>query len=113
MKLSRLILGALIVIGLSGVAYVAQQAEPSGSKMAGAAEKFIAGLSAEQKTKAVFDFDDKERLNWHFVPLQDRDRKLTRKGLPLEGMTAEQKQAALELVKSGTSDRGNEPRSRL
>src|SRR5205823_1982531 len=56
----------------------------------------------------VFDFNDKERFNWNFVPLQTRDRKSTRKGLPLEEMTGEQKKAALELLKSCTSAAGYE-----
>jgi len=35
--------------------------------MADAADRFLATLSAEQKAKATFDFDDKERFNWHFL----------------------------------------------
>jgi hypothetical protein len=107
MKLSRLVFSILLVGGLAGVAYVAQQSEPTGSKMASAAEKFLASLKPEQKAKALLAFDDKERLNWHFTPQQDQNRKPTRKGLSLEQMTAEQKQAALELLKAGTSADGN------
>ena len=80
-----------------GVAYVGQVAEPAGVKMATAAEKFLDTLTPEQKPKATFAFDDKERTNWNFVPLQ-KDKKSTRKGLPLEDMTTEQKAAALDLV---------------
>jgi hypothetical protein len=107
MRFSRLVLALALVACLAGVAYMAQQAEPTGSKMTGAAEKFLATLKPEQKAKALLAFDDKERLNWHFTPQQDADRKATRKGLPLEEMTAEQKQAALDLVKAGTSADGN------
>jgi hypothetical protein len=91
---------------LAGVAYVNQATESAAGKMAAAAEKFLATLKPEQKTQATFAFDDKERLNWHFVPLQDKDKKSTRKGLPLEAMTAEQKAAAVELLKAGTSADG-------
>lgn len=108
MKLSRLLLSLALLVGLSGVAYVAQLAEPAGVKMANAADKFLATLKEEQKARTTFAFDDKERTNWYFVPLQDKAKKSTRKGLPLEEMTAEQKQAALGLVKAGTSMVGYE-----
>jgi hypothetical protein len=106
MKLLRAGLALLVLMGLSGVAYVAQVSEPAGLRMANAADKFLATLNAEQKAKTVHQFGDKERLNWHFVPLQTESRKSTRKGLPLEEMTSEQKAAARELLKAGTSARG-------
>jgi hypothetical protein len=106
MKLSRLLLAAVLTGCMAGLAYVGQQAEPSGAKMGRAAEKFLDTLTADQKAKAVVDFDDKERTNWHFTPRQDRNKKYTRKGLPLEEMRPEQKQAALDLLKSGTSPEG-------
>ena len=72
-----------------------------------AATKFLDSLSPEQKARALFTFDDKERLNWHYVPLEDKSTgKATRKGLPLEAMNAKQKAAALELLKAGTSASG-------
>ena len=71
MKLFRLLL-ALPVLGLVvGVAYVAQATESAEAKMADAADKFLASLNGDQKTKAALDFDDKERFNWHFTPYQD------------------------------------------
>lgn len=106
MKLARLLMSLVMVGVLTGVAYVAQLVAPAGDKMSAAAEKLVASLSDQQKAKATFAFDDKERSNWNFVPLQDKNKKPTRKGLPLEEMTAEQKAAALALVKAGTSDTG-------
>ena len=106
MKLLRIVLTLALMGGLSGLAYVAQQLEPAGAKMADAADKFLAGLKPEQKQKATFDFDSKERTNFHFVPLQDKGKRYTRKGLPLEDMTPEQQTAARELVRAGTSASG-------
>jgi hypothetical protein len=106
MKLLRLGLAVLAVAVLTGVAYVYQATETSGGKMAAAADKFLGSLSDEQRTKATFDFDDKERVNMHFTPRQDKDKKATRLGLPLETMSKEQKMAALELLKAGTSETG-------
>jgi hypothetical protein len=106
MKLVRMLLVLVLVAGLAGVAYVRQANEPTGVKMIAAAEKFLASLDSDQKAKAVLDFDDKERLNWHFVPLQDNQRRSTRKGLPLQEMNEAQKEAARALVRTGTSSDG-------
>src|ERR1700730_12701542 len=108
MTVGRVLLASVLVGSLAGVAYVAQVTEPSGAKMAAAAERFLDELSPEQRTKAVYPLDDKERTNWHFIPLQDRARKPTRRGLPLGEMTPEQKQAAMDLLKAGTSPGGDQ-----
>ena len=106
MRLRTLVLVPLVVAGLAAVAVIGEQKEPIGVQMTVAADKFVTALSAEQKTKAMFAFDDKERTNWNFVPLQDKNKKPTRKGLKLEDMTAEQKELARDLVKAGTSADG-------
>lgn len=106
MKINRILLG-LTVLGLVvGAAVLAKKAETASDRMTDAADKFLAALSPEQKTKATFGFDDKERTNWNFVPLQTKERKYSRKGLPLEEMTAEQRKAALDLLRAGTSASG-------
>jgi hypothetical protein len=108
MKLFRLFL-ALPVLGLVvGAAYVAQATESAEAKMADAADRFLAGLSADQKAKAALEFDDKERFNWHFTPYQDANKKPKHHGLPLEDMTDAQKDAAKALLRAGTSKDGFE-----
>ena len=106
MKLYRCLLAGTALAGLVGVAVLSQSAEPEGAKMATAADKFLGLLSAEQKAKAVFDFDSKERTNFHFVPMQTADKKPTRKGLSLQEMTPQQRQAARNLLETGTSATG-------
>jgi len=106
MTAKRLLLVFALSAALAGAAYVAREAAPPGTRMAGDAVKLVDSMTPEQKKKAVHDFDSKERTNWHFVPLQTPDKKPLRKGLPLEEMTAEQKQLAKELVGAGTSDSG-------
>jgi len=106
MKLIRVLSVFSILTVLAGVAYVGQQSDTSGVKMADAATKFLATLTPEQKTKATFDVDHKERLNWFFTPRQDANKKTTRKGLPLEEMSQDQRAAALALVRAGTSQEG-------
>jgi Protein of unknown function (DUF3500) len=108
MKLCRLLLAFAILATLVGVAQVAQRTEPPGMAMVGVADDLVQSLSAEQKAKALFPFESKERTSWWFTPQQDKNRKPTRKGLPLYDMTDKQKEMALSLVRSGTSSSGAE-----
>jgi hypothetical protein len=108
MKIGRAFLALILILGLAGVAFVAQRAEPSGHGLTRAARGFLASLDEQQRAKASFAFDDSERTRWHFVPLQDQARKSTRKGLPLAQMTEQQRQKAFELLKAGTSPSGNQ-----
>lgn len=71
----------------------------SAETMAKAAQNFLATLTPEQKAKATYGFNDEQRLDWHFVPLD-------RKGLPLKEMNEIQRKAAMELLKSALSQRG-------
>ena len=108
MKLTRIVFGIGALATFAGLALVAQQATSPGADMVAAANKFLGALSAEQKTQATFEFDDKERTTWYFTPRQvNETRKSTRKGLPLEAMSPAQKKAAMDLVKAGLSETGN------
>ena len=71
----------------------------SGSLMAEAANRFLAALTPEQRAKAVFPFDDAERMNWAYVPQE-------RKGLPLREMSPYQKHLASALLSAGLSQTG-------
>jgi hypothetical protein len=106
MKLQRLLLVTGLLLALAGAAYLAQEAEPTGARVGSAAEKLLSSLNDTQKAKAALAFDSKERINWNFVPMQDKERKPTRKGLPLAEMTADQKELAKGLVRSCTSMSG-------
>jgi hypothetical protein len=64
-----------------------------------AAEAFVASLEPEQRAKALFEFEDAERLNWHFVPR-------ARRGLPLKEMSPEQQALARGILQTGLSRRG-------
>jgi hypothetical protein len=100
---------ALTLAGIVGVTLVGRSApDTTGGKMKAAADTFLAGLTPDLKTKASFDFNDKHRTAWFFTPQQDKDKHFTRKGVRLEEMTAEQKAAAMALLKSGLSAKGYE-----
>jgi hypothetical protein len=108
MKLVRLILAVAAIGGMTGLAYVAQQIEGAGPDQVSTASAFVESLTPEQKAIGTFPFDSDERFDWNFVPLQDKERKATRKGIPFEKLTADQKAKALALLKAGTSQSGNE-----
>jgi len=69
------------------------------SVMTEAANRFLASLTPEQKAKATFKFEDAERMNWFFVPIE-------RKGLQLREMQPHQKHLATALLSAGLSQSG-------
>ena len=69
---------------------VAELPKPA-AEMAAAAVALRASLTPEQEKRMTFAFDDKERLNWHFIPRQ-------RNGLPLKDMNEDQRKLALALL---------------
>lgn len=68
-------------------------------EMGRAANAFLKGLDKEQKAKAIFEFTDEERENWHFIPLD-------RKGLKLSELTPAQTHYAYALLATGLSQKG-------
>jgi hypothetical protein len=106
MRLVRLMLAPAALALMIAVATIAQVKSPAAAQMVVAAQKFLDALTADQKAKAAFPFDSPERLKWAFVPLQDAQKRPTRKGLRFEEMTAPQREAALGLLQSGTSEKG-------
>src|SRR5882724_9509802 len=68
-------------------------------EMAEAANNFLGALGPEQRAKAVFEFKDTQRFDWHFVPK-------ARKGLPLKEMNSPQRLLAQALLGTGLSQRG-------
>lgn len=78
-----------------------QLASDGGSSAAAAgARSFLSTLDDEQRSEAMFDFDDAERNRWSYVPQ-------SRIGLPLRAMDAAQREAAFDLLGTGLSERGS------
>jgi hypothetical protein len=67
--------------------------------MTEAATRLLAALTPEQRAKISFAFDDAERVNWFYVPIE-------RKGLPLREMSPYQKHLASALLSAGLSQSG-------
>ena len=89
----------LVAAWLAGVTIASER---SASSMAVAANKFLAGLSAEQRQQASFAIDSPELTKWHFIPTS----MFARNGLPIKAMTEPQRALAHELLKAGLSQRG-------
>jgi hypothetical protein len=106
--LVRAVLFLAVVVGAGGMLMVGQAAKPTATRMADASSKLLGSLNADQKKKASFAYNDPHRTTWYFTPQQDKEKKSTRKGLPLEEMTADQKASVLELLKVGLSAKGYE-----
>lgn len=90
---------ALVLLG-SGGALAALNYRPSATDMATAANEFLTGLSGEQRSQATMPFDDRGRLDWHFIPKEKR------KGLQVKHMDEKQRQAAHRLLESAVSQLG-------
>ena len=67
--------------------------------MTEAADTFLDSLSADQRSKATFPFDDDRRFEFRYTPR-------VRSGLPLAEMTDAQRTLAQALLKTGLSLRG-------
>jgi hypothetical protein len=87
------------VRGQTDVERVTASPGPVFAEMMQAAEAFLASLGPEQRAKTLFEFEDGERLNWHFVPR-------ARRGLSLKEMSAEQQALARAILRAGLSRRG-------
>lgn len=69
------------------------------SVMSETANRLLAALDANQKTKAQFPFDDPERFRWFYTPVE-------RKGLTWSEMSPYQRHLASALLAAGLSQTG-------
>ncbi len=91
-----------LVLTAALAAGAALSAQRASANMTTAANRFLQALTPEQRTQATFPFDAAERMRWNFIP----DEMFPRNGLPIKAMTAAQRTAAHELLKTGLSERG-------
>jgi hypothetical protein len=70
--------------------------------MAGAANKWLASLSPEQRKLATFPLDSMERERWAYVPSEI----FPRNGLTMGAMDEAQRKNAHDLLKTGLSQKG-------
>ncbi|HCE02728.1 MAG TPA: hypothetical protein DEQ98_05755 [Acidobacteria bacterium] len=97
--MARMILNIGCALVLLGTIAFTQQTPDPATGMTTAAIKFLDTLSDEQERAARFPFDGEDRFDWHFIPRE-------RKGVPLKTMTATQRSAALDLLRTALSEDG-------
>jgi hypothetical protein len=97
----------LLVVALAALTAAYQSARIE-EAMAETAMRFIQALPAEQKPKVVFEFADKDRMNWHFFPDPGYTDEYghDRRGLGYKYMDDRQQRLASALVSSGLSPAG-------
>ncbi len=88
----------LATLGLFILATLARAHAPA-VDMLGAAQKFLATLSADQAKQATYPLTDAERENWFFTPVP-------RQGLSLKHLTEAQRDLGLALLRSGLGQSG-------
>ncbi len=71
----------------------------SASLMTTAADAFISSLSADQRAKAAFAFEDEQRFDWHFIPR-------VRKGIPFKELDSAQRLLGNALMSAGLGQQG-------
>ncbi|MFO7823526.1 MAG: DUF3500 domain-containing protein [Cyclobacterium sp.] len=89
------------LIKISLLLFLTMSAMPHsfGQHLAPLAMDFIESLDPELKKQACFPFDHTERFNWHFVPRE-------RKGPTFHDFNAQQKAAALALMRASLGKAG-------
>ncbi len=85
---------------------VPAMAHDPAAAMASAAKSFVASLSDAQQAEAVFEFSDRERVNWHFVPDGNVNQGNGRNGLRLDTTGEATQLYAHGLLNSALSHRG-------
>ena len=100
--MTRYILAVLVISLSVFVIPVSLSSAPptaAGRAMSDSANAFLKDLSAEQRSKATFKFEDDSRFEFRFTPR-------ARTGLPLKEMSEPQRAKAHSLLKTGLSVRG-------
>lgn len=99
--MTRQLAPACVIVALVLAAPAALNSAPTatGRAMADAAAALLQDLSAEQRSKASFKFDDDTRFEFRYTPR-------ARTGLPLKEMNEAQRTRAHGLLKTGLSMRG-------
>jgi hypothetical protein len=100
LKLTRMTVACgLAIAGLAGGLIASQRAA---SNMVTAANKFLEGLTPEQRQQAALPLDSDDLTRWHYVPTNQ----FPRKGLPIKDMTEPQRKLAHDLLRTGLSQKG-------
>jgi hypothetical protein len=90
----------LLIVFALGLLTAAYERINTPALMSDAAHAYLNSLTPAQRAKTTIAFNDDERSNWHFIPLENR------KGVALREMTPPQKHLAEALLSSALSTQG-------
>jgi hypothetical protein len=90
----------LLILSALALLTAAYERTNTPAVMSGAAKAYLASLTPQQRERAIIPFTSDERLNWHYIPLDNR------KGVALREMTPTQKHLAEALLSAGLSQQG-------
>jgi len=100
------VLVALAIVLCATAAWSFFKLAGAGETMMEAANKYLATIPTDQKAKANLPFDEKQRIEWHFIPKPDAPGAGFREGIKIRDMSGEQRQAAHALLKGALSEVG-------
>jgi hypothetical protein len=94
-----------LIVARAGWTYY--KAAAAATVMTDAASAFVASLDNEQKQTVLLDYDSPRRVDWHFIPKEER------KGLQVRHMTDPQRKAAHDLLRSALSEVGYDKATKI
>ena len=89
----------LATLTTAAFAHEGHNHNPAAAEMNEAATVFLASLDGAQRKAASFEFKNKERENWHFVPMD-------RKGVRFDALKPHQQHLAFGLLGTGLTQKG-------
>ena len=105
MRVRRSIVLPIIVLPcVAAILQSASQSSPA-TGMTAAAAAFLQTLTPELKQKAQLPFNSDNRFDWHYIPSTGGGG-FPRRGLPFKEMSEPQRQAAMQLLRVGYSQKG-------
>src|SRR4030095_15431393 len=96
----RIFFSSVAIVALLGTWGWTQLQGKSGQSMTQAANEWLTKLSDDQRKIAQLDYETPTRVDWHFIPKDQR------KGLQVKEMNEAQRKAAHALLKAALSEIG-------
>jgi len=107
MKRARWFVVAALILTVARGGWTYYKEAAAATAMTDAANAFVATLDNEQKQTVLLDYDSPRRVDWHFIPKEER------KGLQLHNMTDPQRKAAHDLLRSALSQVGYDKATKI
>jgi len=96
----------LVVVLCASAAWSFFKLAGAGETMMEAANKYLATFPTNEKANANLSYDDKQRIEWHFIPKPDPPGAGFREGIKVRDMNSQQRAAAHTMLKAALSEVG-------